>query len=177
MSSSKASRRDLLAAIDLALADDPFWSAYFREQLTVPRAESALHVAVFHEPFLTWVLEGKKRVESRFSQKQVAPFGNIAPGDAVLLKRVAGPLVGICHVNAAWSYRLDPATWAFIRERFSELLCAEEEEFWIERKDARFATLISIEAVRRLPDIHYPKTDRRGWVVELGRIPQYPLDI
>lgn len=177
MNSPNSSRRDLLTAIDRALEGDPFWSGYFRDQLTTPRAESALHVGIFHEPFLTWVLEGKKRVESRFSQKQVAPFGSVQSGDAVLLKRVSGPLVGICHVNAAWSYRLDPNTWSFIRERFSELLCAEGEEFWIERKDARFATLISIDSVRRLPDIHYPKTDRRGWVVELGRLPQYPLDI
>jgi hypothetical protein len=167
----------LLVAIDRALAGDPFWSSYFRDQLTAPRPEAALHVAVFREPFLTWVLEGRKRVESRFSQKQVAPFGSIEPGDAVLLKRVAGPLVGICHVNAAWSYRLDPATWSFIRQRFSELLCAEDEQFWVERKDARFATLISLDAVRQLPDIHYAKNDRRGWVVELGRVPQFPLDI
>lgn len=177
MNSSKGSRHEMLTAIDRALADDPFWSAYFRDQLTMPRPEFALHVAIFHEPFLTWVLEGKKRVESRFSQKQVAPFGSVEPGDAILLKRVSGPLVGICHVNAAWSYRLDPSTWSFIRERFSELLCAEEEEFWIERKDARFATLISIDAVRRLPDISYPKSDRRGWVVEWGRLSQYALDL
>jgi len=177
VSSSKKPGHDLLIAIDRALAEDPFWSAYFRDQLTMRRPESALHVAVFHEPFLTWVLEGKKRVESRFSQKQIAPFGSVEPGDAVLLKRVSGPLVGICHVNAAWSYRLDPSTWSFIRERFSELLCAEEEEFWIQRRDARFATLISIDAVRRLPEISYPKNDRRGWVVELGRLPQHQLDL
>lgn len=177
MSLSKKPGRKLLTAIDRALADDPFWAAYIRDQLAAPRSEFALHVAIFHEPFLTWVLEGKKRVESRFSQKQIVPFGSVEPGDAVLLKRVSGPLVGICHVNAAWSYRLDPNTWSFIRERFSELLCAEDDEFWIQRKDARFATLISIDAVRRLPEISYTKNDRRGWVVELGRLPQYPLDL
>lgn len=176
MSLSNGARGELLIAIERALAEDPFWSEYFRDQLTA-RPGSALHVAVFHEPFLTWVLEGRKRVESRFSQNQVAPFGSIEPGDVVLLKRVSGPLVGICHVNAAWSYRLDPNTWSFIRERFSELLCAEEDEFWIQRKDARFATLISIDAVRSLPDISYPKSDRRGWVVELDRLPQYPLGL
>jgi hypothetical protein len=177
VSSSKKLGHALLTAIERALADDPFWAAYFRDQLAAPCPEVALHVAIFHEPFLTWVLEGKKRVESRFSQKQIAPFGSVKPGDAVLLKRVSGPLVGICHVNAAWSYRLDPSTWSFIRERFSELLCAEDEEFWIQRKDARFATLISIDAVRRLPDISYPKNDRRGWVIELGRLPQHSLDL
>jgi len=177
VSSPETSGRHLIEAIGHALAEDPFWSAYFRDRMAIERSEFALHVAVFREPFLTWVLEGKKRVESRFSQNQIAPFGSIEPGDAVLLKRVAGPLVGICHVNAAWSYRLDAASWSFIRERFAELLCAEDEEFWIGRKDARFATLISLDAVRKLPDIGYSKNDRRGWVVELGRAPQFPLNL
>lgn len=177
MNSSNGFRRELFNDIHQSLVDDPFWSAYFFSHLNTPQSDFALHVAIFHEPFLTWVLEGRKRVESRFSQNQVAPFGAIAPGDAVLIKRVSGPLVGICHVNAAWSYRLDPATWSFIRSRFSELLCAEDEEFWTDRKDARFATLISIDNVRPLPDISYPKNDRRGWVIEQDRLSQYSLDL
>jgi hypothetical protein len=172
-----SSSSSVLDALEQALADDPFWSQYLRAQMKNHESQSALHVAVFHEPFLTWVLEGKKRVESRFSQNQVAPYGSIQPGDAILLKKVSGPLVGICHVNASWSYRMDPGTWYFIRERFGELLCVEGEEFWEQRKDARFATLISLDVVRPLPCIPYPKTDRRGWVVELGRHAQYPLDI
>lgn len=177
MNSSNGFRRELFNQIHQALIDDPFWSVYFYEHLKTPESDFALHVAIFQEPFLTWVLEGKKRVESRFSQNQVAPFGAIAEGDAVLIKRVSGPLVGICHVNAAWSYRLDPATWSFIRTRFSELLCAEGEDFWNDRKDARFATLISIDHVSPLPDISYPKTDRRGWVIEQDRLSQYSLNI
>lgn len=167
----------LVSRLKEILGEDPFWAAYAAEHIRGHRIGQALHVAVFHEPFLSWVLEGRKRVESRFSQHQVAPFGNVEAGDAVLLKRVAGPLVGICHVNAAWSYHLDASSWASIRDRFAVLLCAEDDEFWSSRREARYATLISIEHVRALPDIEYPKSDRRGWVVELDRVVQHSLSL
>jgi hypothetical protein len=156
------------------LRNDPFWSGFFRDQ---ERTDWGLHVAIFREPFLTWVLDGRKRVESRFSQNQVAPFGEVHIGDVIALKRVAGPIVGLCLVNATWSYRLDPKTWTYIRDHFSPLLCADNEEFWSSRKDARFATLISLDHVQSIPQIQYPKSDRRGWVVERGRSSQQVLNL
>jgi len=167
----------LIAALTDNLRDDVFWSTHFRERVEHERSDWALHVAVFREPYLTWVLDGRKRVESRFSQNQVVPFGEVNVGDIVALKRVGGPIVGICLVNATWSYRLDPATWPEIRERFGSLICADDEEFWLSRKAARFATLISLDHVRGVEDIDYPKSDRRGWVVERGRIVQQSLDL
>ena len=141
----------LIADLRVSLHDDPFWSPFFRDRDLQERSDWALHVAVFQEPFLTYVFEGRKRVESRFSRNQVAPFGEVHTGDVIALKRVGGPIVGICLASTTWSYRLDPRTWSQIRERFAPLLCAENEEFWSSRKDARFATLISIDRVQRLP--------------------------
>ena len=170
-------RSALLPRLRVALVNDAFWSQYLDSFERGDRPERSLHVAVFHEPLLSWVLEGKKPVESRFSQNQFAPYGAVRVGDAVVLKQVAGPALGICHVRAAWSYQLDPRTWQFIRDGFSELLCATEDEFWSARESARFATLMSLEEVRRLPEIEYPKSDRRGWVVECGPIHQQSLDL
>jgi len=167
----------LISELAETLRDDPFWSALFRERALHDRSDWALHVAVFQEPFLTYVFEGRKRVESRFSQNQVAPFGEVHTGDVIALKRAGGPIVGVCLVNATWSYRLDPKTWSHIRERFAPLLCANNEEFWTSRKEARFATLIAIDRVQAVSQIEYPKSDRRGWVVAHSRIRQQVLDL
>lgn len=157
------------------MASDCYWS----EKLRQPREQAnwSLHVAIFQEPFLRWVLEKRKTVESRFSQKQVAPFGEVQEGDVIALKRVGGPIVGVCAVNATWSYRLDSQSWAFVREHFAPLICAYDDDFWEARKDARFATLVSMDKVRAIPDIPYPKTDRRGWVVEQNRRVQGALSL
>lgn len=132
---------------------------------------------MFQEPFLGWVFEGKKSVESRFSQNQVAPYGEVRVGDVIALKKVGGPVVGVCMVNAAWSYRLDARTTAMIREKFAPMICAEDDEFWASRSAARFATLMSLAEVRTLAPIDYPKSDRRGWVVERGRASQQAMNL
>lgn len=167
----------LLERLRIALADDEFWSKYLDSFARADQPERSLHVAVFQEPFLTWVLEGKKQVESRFSRNKVVPYGVVQTGDAVVLKQVAGPVLGICHIGSTSSYRLDPRTWKFIREEFAELLCAPGEEFWSAREGARFATLMFLEEARSLPNIEYPKSDRRGWLVESGPTYQQSLDI
>lgn len=170
-------RSALASRLKVALAEDKFWGPYLDVFARGDQPERSLHVAIFREPFLTWVIEGRKPVESRFSQNEVAPYGVVRTGDAVVLKQVAGPVLGICHVRSTSNYRLDPRTWKFIRDRFSELLCATEDEFWAARQAARFATLIFLEEVRALPPIEYAKSDRRGWVVECGPIHQQSLDL
>lgn len=167
----------MIAELAIALADEPYWSKYFRERALKEHANWALHVAVFQEPFLKWVIEGRKRVESRFSQHQVAPYGEVSVGDTIALKKVGGPIVGVCLVNATWSYKLDAKSWVYIRDRFAPLLCVYDEDFWTSRQEAQFATLMSLDQVCAIDPINYPKNDRRGWVVERSRIAQQVMDL
>lgn len=46
--------------------------------------ENRIHLAILTEPYLEWILSGKKTVESRFSIHRVPPFGVVSPGDAFL---------------------------------------------------------------------------------------------
>lgn len=169
-------RSSLLQRLTLALGDDVFWSGYLGSFTRGEHPERSLHVAVFQEPFLAWVLERKKPIESRFSQNQVAPYGQVQEGDSIALKKVGGPVVGICRARSVSNYRLDPRTWRLLREQFAELLCATDDAFWGAREAAKFATLIFLDEVRALPDIEYPKSDRRGWVIDCPPIRQQSLD-
>lgn len=47
----------------------------------------AVHVAVMVEPYLTFVVEGQKWIESRLTKNRIAPFGQTSAGDIVLFKR------------------------------------------------------------------------------------------
>lgn len=169
-------RSSLLQRLTVALGDDTFWSEHLSAFTRGEHPERSLHVAVFREPFLSWVLEKKKPVESRFSQNQVAPYGQVREGDAIALKRVGGPVVGLCRARSVSSYRLEPRTWKVLREQFAELLCATDDAFWGTRKSAKFATLIFLDEVRALPDIEYAKSDRRGWVIDRPPVRQQSLD-
>ena len=147
-----------------AVADDGVW----RDVLGAPDSElpsCGIHLAVFVEPFLGYVLDGSKTVESRFSVNRCAPFGKVNQGDVMLLKRAGGPVVGIARVRTVWSYHLDETSWGVIRERFTKALRAQDPVFWDRRREASYATLMLLDHVLALKPVEWEKRDRRGWVV------------
>jgi hypothetical protein len=117
------------------------------------------------EPFLTFLLEGTKTVESRFSANRCAPYDRVEKGDVILLKKSGGPVVGLCMVTYRWFYRLDASSWQTIRNEFTQALCAQDPHFWQDRCRASYATLMRVRHVRTITPINFEKRDRRGWVV------------
>lgn len=120
-----------------------------------------IHIAIMSEPYLSYVFTGKKTVESRFSLHRIAPYNHIKPGDIVLMK--AGALTG-CF-TAAWVefYNLAEHPLEDIANRYGQAICADAD-FWIQKSSKRYATLIGIKDVRRLPPLHITKADRRAWL-------------
>lgn len=127
-----------------------------------------IHLAVFVEPFLGYVLDGSKTVESRFSVNRTPPYGKVSRGDAILLKQSGGPVVGIASVQTVWSYHLDNDSLLLIRERFARALRVQDPGFWKQKAAAAYATLMAIDQVHAVEDIPWAKRDRRGWVVVQG---------
>ena len=162
-------RLDWQPLVDEVLAvvrGDAFWEDRLA---AVTAATIGLHLAVFVEPFLGYLLAGRKTVESRFAMRRTPPYGQIRCGDLVLVKRSGGAILGLCEVAETWFYHLDSESWEAIREEFALALCAQDPAFWESRRAATFATLMQIAAVRALPPIRCPKRDRRGWVVLRSR--------
>ena len=172
-----------MPAWDIGLADevgsavrgDLLWEGYLRQLASPKQARFALHLAIFVEPYLQFILEGRKTVESRFSVRRGVPYKCVQKGDVVLLKRSGGPIVGLCRIADAWFYRLDPRSWDTIRKEFTEALCAQDPGFWNKRKHASFATLMRLQHVRSIAPIRCAKRDRRGWVVLQRSLAQLPL--
>lgn len=152
----------VLDVLDARLSGEPFWR---RRLERVEQGATRVHLAIFHEPFLSLLLAGKKTVESRFSVNRVAPFGFIARDDLILLKRSTGPIVGIALAGDPGFYELDPDSWATIRRRFAAAICAPDNAFWAARAHARYATLIPIKAAVAFSPFAISKRDRRGWVL------------
>lgn len=122
-----------------------------------------MHVAIFSEPYLSLVLSGAKTVESRFSRNRCAPFGEVASGDIILIKQVAGPIRGVVLARQAWSYKLTSQPLGRLRQRFGDGIKADDA-FWEAQADAEYATLIELEFPAAIEPIAIEKRDRRGWV-------------
>ena len=151
---------------------DPRWMEVMQPLFDEGHDYVGIHIAILVEPYLQFILDGTKTVESRFSRNGCAPFERVSSGDVVLLKRQSGPIVGACAVTDVWNYRLTPTTLDHIRVRFGSAI-QPQNDFWEDRAEAGFATLMGVTDVRRLPEVEIPKRDRRGWVVlRDARVPQ-----
>jgi hypothetical protein len=138
-----------------------FWLNYLSDARG-PKSKIGLHVAIFSEPFLSMVLSGEKTVESRFSRKRCAPYGEIGYGDIILVKEIAGPICGIALARRIWFYSLAAEPIDRIRCRFGADI-GGDDAFWMSRANARYATLIELDAAAAIAPVRCDKRDRRGW--------------
>jgi len=155
-------QKNLVRKLKTTMTNNSFWGPYLE---MAEQASVGIHLAVFVEPYLTYLLGGQKTVESRFSVHRIAPFNSVSEGDIVILKKASGPIVGLCQVTNVWDFKLEPKTWREIRNDFTEALCAQDPMFWDQRKHASYATLMRVKNVAKVPPIAVSKRDRRGWVV------------
>ena len=155
-------RSHLIGNLRQALQRNAFWS----EKLGSGQiCDFTLHLAVLREPYLKFILEGKKTIETRFARRPCPPFERVGKGDVILLKRTPGDVVGVCIVEQAWFYRLDSESLATIESKFGRAICPADASFWEQRKEATVATLMLISNVAQIPPFKIEKRDRRGWVV------------
>lgn len=153
-----------IAEVFESLDSDTFWKDYLKIFSSNKKHCPSLHLAIMIEPFLTYVLDGSKTIESRFSVNRCAPFNRVKKGDVIFLKKSGGPITGICLADYAWFYQLDENSWHTVKTNFSKQLRADKS-FWDSRERALYATLIRVNNVRSIKPIHFEKKDRRGWVI------------
>lgn len=145
-----------------AVATHRFWT----EKLKATHSgKYALHLAILREPYLQFILEGKKTIESRFAKRACAPYQRISDGDVVILKRAGGQVSGVCLVERVWFYRMDDKSLSFIQSKFGSRICPVDGQFWADRRQAAVATLMLVTNVTPIDSFTIPKRDRRGWVV------------
>ncbi len=132
-----------------------------KRQLQRLAGSSRVHIAVMSEPFLGYVLEGKKTIESRFSLHKIAPYQKVQAGDVVFMK--AGPIVGCFTVSWVKSYDLSNYRIQDIEQRYGKGVCGDAA-FWKVKATKRYVTLMGITDIKRLTPVRIEKHDRRAWI-------------
>ena len=155
----KSKREIILSTLQKRVEGNEVWKKKLLKD------DFTLHLAIFREPYLTFILEGKKKIETRFAKRACPPFGRVSNGDVVLLKPVGGDVSGVCEIERVWFYHLDAEAFAFIKDRFGEMICPADGSFWTERESKNVATLMLVKNVIPIEEMHVEKRDRRGWVV------------
>lgn len=124
---------------------------------------SELHLGVFTEPCLTYMLDGKKTIESRFSKNKILPYNNINSNDIVFVKKSGGDVVAYIKIGDVLFFDLNNYDIKEIKKKYNSYLCVDDD-FWEAKKDARYATLIFIKELVQLKPFHINKKGMNTWI-------------
>ena len=123
------------------------------------------HLAVMRQPYMDYVVQGLKKVESRFSKKSCAPYRCVNKGDIVLFKETGGAIRAISRVNEVRYYGNlnQEQTLELMANHKEELMLSED--FIEEKRESRFASIFYLGEVLPVPSIKVEKSDMRSWIV------------
>jgi hypothetical protein len=128
-----------------------------------------MHVAVLQEVYLNRIRDGRKTIESRFTQCRTPPFGWVQAGDILFLKLISGPILAIASVAKTECFGpLEPGQAEEIIEGHGVDL-ALDDEFREAKRDSKFVTLMHLGPVTSVRPVRLVKRDQRPWVV----LPRY----
>ncbi|MHC4617863.1 MAG: ASCH domain-containing protein [Planctomycetota bacterium] len=123
------------------------------------------HLVILKRPYLHAILEGRKKVESRFTMTRRAYFGRVLPGDTLFLKESSGPVCGMATVEAVRSFEnLTPERISRIKQKYNSLI-GGSEDIWRSKADCGFGMLVWLKDVEAVEPVRIPKKDWRAWVV------------
>lgn len=132
------------------------------------------HLVILKKRYLRLIVERAKTIECRLSRTRHAPFRKVAPGDVLWLKQSGGPVVAKATAGPVRFFELNtPSDLAELEQRYTRQICADKA-FFVDHKEARYASIIKITSVIRLDPFPVDKKDRLAWVVLRKPPPAHP---
>lgn len=126
---------------------------------------SDVHLAIVNEPFLSYIKNGRKTIESRFTKNKIAPYYQIHEGDIICMKAASKPIDSIFIAGEIRFYENSPYVLNEIKDKYTNAICAYDDSFWKTRKEKKFISLINIKQVIQLcKPFNVPKRDKRAWI-------------
>lgn len=122
-----------------------------------------VHLGIFGEPYLTYMLEGKKTIESRFSKNKIAPYNQVTKDDIIIVKKSSENVVGYFTIKDVLFFDLNTVSIEEIKSKYNKQLCVDET-FWINKKNSNYATLIIIDNLIKLKPFHINKKGMQTWI-------------
>jgi len=123
------------------------------------------HLVILKKPYLDAVLNGRKRIESRFGTTKRPVFGQVLPGDTLFFKLSAGPVCATATVAAVENFdNLTPQKMLQLKLLHNRCILGTDE-YWQSKLNSRFGLLVWLKDVRPIEPARIQKKDWRAWVV------------
>lgn len=123
------------------------------------------HLVILKKPYLDAILDGRKRVESRFSKSNFYTLLGVTAGDKLFLKISSGPVCAVATAASVKNFEnLTPEKISEIKEQHNHLVRGGDK-YWQKKADCKFGFLVWLKDVRAIEPVRIHKTDWRAWVV------------
>ncbi len=123
-----------------------------------------IHLGIFCEPYLTYMSNGRKTIDSRFSKNKIAPYNKITKADIVIVKKSGGDVLGFFTIRDVLFFNLNTVSIDTIKSKYNRFICADDA-FWISKQQSNYATLIAIDKFYKLKPFHINKKGMQSWIV------------
>ena len=136
-------------------------------QLTASELDKILsqkiHLGIFNNLYLPYILNGKKTIESRFSKNKILPYNNITEDLIVFIKESGKSIIGYFTIKKVLFYNLNHTKISDIKKEYNKYLCVDKL-FWDKKKNSNYATLIFIDQVFKLKPFNITKKGMQTWL-------------
>lgn len=124
------------------------------------------HLAILDKEAAEVIFDGRKKIEGRFSQIKIPPYGKVSAGDVVLMKLPGGKIVGQFLVGKVVAYdHPTPQDIEELKNKYTKAL-ALPTAFWLDHEKINYVTLMFIKTVTKfIIEPIVKKKDLRGWMV------------
>jgi len=123
------------------------------------------HLVILRKPYLDAILDGRKKIESRFLRVKQHGFGRVQPGDKLFLKVSSGSVCATARASAVKSFEnLTPSQIIEIKRKYNRYIIGNDE-YWRDKRDSRYGFLVWLRDVKSIEPVRINKKDWRAWVV------------
>ncbi len=91
------------------------------------------------------------------------PYDKITKDDIVIVKKSSGNVVGYFTIKDIKFFDLNTTNIAEIKNKYNEELCVSEN-FWLEKQNSNYATLIFIKEIHLLKPFKINKKGMSTWL-------------
>ncbi len=126
---------------------------------------SNCHLVILKKPYLDAILQGRKRIESRFTKTKSHGFGRVGAGDRLFLKLSSGPVCATATAAAVKNFQnLNPDQILHLKQCYNQHIVGDEE-YWRSKMDCRFGFLVWLKDIKPVEPVWINKKDWRAWVI------------
>ena len=123
------------------------------------------HLVILKQAYLDLILDGQKKIESRFTRTKRPFFGQIKSGDVLFLKQSSGPVCAKAKVEKVLCFEnLTPQQIQELKAKYNHLILGFKD-YWQSRGDCKYGVLVWIKNVKPIKPLWIQKRDWRAWVV------------